>query len=123
MEHGTSTLGDLLMNRSLTDLELLEATDSVPDYRILPDVSVVKIGGQSLIDRGRAAVYPVVEELVEARKSHQVLIGTGAGTRARHLYALAADLGLPTGILTNIATAVAGRIAVVPAAARSPGRL
>jgi molybdenum storage protein len=113
MEHGTSTLGDLLMNRSLTDLELLEATDSVPDYRILPDVSVVKIGGQSLIDRGRAAVYPVVEELVEARKSHQVLIGTGAGTRARHLYALAADLGLPTGILTNVATAVAGQNAVM----------
>lgn len=109
----TGSIESLLMSRSLTDAELLEATGRAPDYRILPDASVIKIGGQSLIDRGRAAVYPVVDELVEARTSHQVLIGTGAGTRARHLYALAADLGLPTGILTNIATAVAGQNAVM----------
>ena len=78
-----------------------------PDYAILPDVSVIKIGGQSLIDRGRAAVYPVVEELVAVKRSHQILIGTGAGTRARHAYSLAAELGLPTGVLTDVGAAVA----------------
>jgi len=31
---------------------------------------VIKIGGQSLIDRGRAAVYPLVEEIVAARAAH-----------------------------------------------------
>lgn len=49
-------------NRSLSDPELMSITDTLPDVRILPDVSVLKVGGQSLVDRGRAAVYPVVEE-------------------------------------------------------------
>jgi molybdenum storage protein len=103
----------LLMERSLTDEELLRATDSAPDYRILPDATVLKIGGQSLIDRGRAAVYPVIEEIVAARQDHQLLIGTGAGTRARHFYSIAADLGLPTGVLTEIGAAVAGQNAAM----------
>jgi len=74
---------------------------------------VVKIGGQSVIDRGRAAVYPLVDEIVAARRSHQLLIGTGAGTRARHLYSIAADLGLPTGVLTEIGAAVADQNAAM----------
>jgi molybdenum storage protein len=102
-------LQSLLMSRSLTDLELLEASDAAPDYAILPDANVLKIGGQSLIDRGRSAVYPIVEELAAAREEHQLMIGTGAGTRARHLYALAAEFGLPTGVLTDIGAAVAGQ--------------
>lgn len=104
-----SALHQLLMTRSLTDPELMQATNATPDYRILPDVSVLKIGGQSLIDRGRDAVYPVVEQLREAAKHHKIMIGTGAGTRARHLYAIAAELGLPTGVLTDLGTAVAGQ--------------
>jgi hypothetical protein len=105
---------------------LLEATDYAPDYRILPDVTVLKIGGQSLINRGRQAVYPVVEELVAAREDHQLLIGTGAGTRARHLYSLAADLGLPTGVMHDIDAAVAGQNALMLGlrdVAASPSRL
>ncbi|HEX4365143.1 MAG TPA: hypothetical protein VHZ75_11385 [Solirubrobacteraceae bacterium] len=109
----TGALQSLLMSRSLTDLELMEASASAPDYAILPDTSVVKIGGQSLMDRGRAAVYPIVEELVAAKREHKILIGTGAGTRARHLYALAADLGLPTGVLTDVGSAVAGQNASI----------
>ena len=85
----TSELHSLLMTQSLTDEELLRATGLAPDYRILPDVSVLKIGGQSVIDRGRGAVYPVVEQLAAAAKRHKIMIGTGAGTRARHLYAVA----------------------------------
>lgn len=102
-----ASLGSLLMDRSLSDPELMRASDITPDYAILPEVSVLKIGGQSVIDRGRAAVYPVVEELVEVRRSQQILIGTGAGTRARHVYSLAAELGLPTGVLTDVGAAVA----------------
>jgi molybdenum storage protein len=69
----------------------------------------VKIGGQSIIDRGRQAVYPIVEELKEnfTTRNHKLLIGTGAGTRARHLYSLGVDLGLPTGVMTILGTAVA----------------
>ncbi len=103
----------LLVSRTLDDPELLASAADTPDTRILPDVSVLKIGGQSLMDRGRAAVYPIVEELVAAKRDHKILIGTGAGTRARHLYALAADLGLPTGVLTDIGSAVAGQNAQI----------
>jgi len=106
-------LQSLLMRRSLTDLELLEASAVAPDHAILPDANVLKIGGQSVIDRGRAAVYPIVEEIVTAKRDHQLMIGTGAGTRARHLYALASELGLPTGVLTDIGSAVAGQNATI----------
>ena len=105
----TSELQALLMTRSLSDPELMRVSGEAPDYAILPDVSVLKIGGQSLIDRGAAAVHPLVEELVEVKESHQILIGTGGGTRARHVYALAADLGMPTGVLTDVGAAVAGQ--------------
>jgi molybdenum storage protein len=108
--HGDAgALQSLLMSRSLTDAQLLEASDAAADYAILPDANVLKIGGQSIIDRGRSAVHPIVEELAAAKKEHQLMIGTGAGTRARHLYALAAEFGLPTGVLTDIGSAVAGQ--------------
>jgi molybdenum storage protein len=113
MRNETAELEAILMERSLTDEELLAATDTAPDYRILPDATVIKIGGQSVIDRGRTAIYPVIEELVAARKDHQLLIGTGAGTRARHLYSIAADLGLPPGVLTGLGAAVAGQNAAL----------
>jgi molybdenum storage protein len=104
-----ASLESLLMSRSLNDSELMQASDNAPDYPILPDVSVLKIGGQSLIDRGRAAIFPIVEELAVVKRSRQVLIGTGGGTRARHVYSVAAELGLPTGVLTDVGAAVAGQ--------------
>ncbi|MGQ0776468.1 MAG: amino acid kinase family protein [Pseudonocardiales bacterium] len=105
----TATLESLLMSRSLNDRELMQASGTAPDYAILPDASVLKIGGQSLMDRGRAAVYPIVEELAVLKRSRQLLIGTGGGTRARHVYSVAAELGLPTGVLTDAGAAVAGQ--------------
>lgn len=92
---------------SLNDVAVMQATEATPNYSILPWVNVVKIGGQSIIDRGRSAVYPLVEEIVANLGKHKMIIGTGAGTRARHIYSLAIDLGLPTGVLTVLGTAVA----------------
>jgi molybdenum storage protein len=69
--------------------------------------NVVKIGGQSIIDRGRAGLMPVVDEIVANLSHHKMILGTGAGTRARHIYSLAIDLGLPVGVLTVLGTAVA----------------
>jgi molybdenum storage protein len=109
----TLSLDALLSQRSLTDDALLMAAESAPDYRILPDVTVIKIGGQSVIDRGRAAVYPLVDEIAAARRSHKLLIGTGAGTRARHLYSIAAGLGLPAGVLAQLGAAVADQNAAL----------
>ncbi len=102
-----STLGKQLLSTSLTDSSLQQATENTPDFSILPWVNVVKIGGQSIMDRGRSAVYPLVEEIVANLSKHKMILGTGAGTRARHIYSLAIDLGLPTGVLTVLGTAVA----------------
>jgi molybdenum storage protein len=64
-----------------------------------PDVKVLKIGGQSIMDRGRVALFPILEEVVAAKQRHKLLLGTGGGTRARHIYSIGADLELPTGVL------------------------
>ncbi|MEP9353472.1 uridine kinase [Xanthobacter sp. KR7-65] len=107
MAQTTAELDALLSQRSLTDAQLLAAAEQASDFRILPDASVIKIGGQSVIDRGRAAVYPLIEEIVAARRTHKLLIGTGAGTRARHLYSIAAELNLPAGVLSQLGASVA----------------
>jgi hypothetical protein len=73
MAETTTELEALLMERSLTDPQLQAAADAAADFRILPDATVIKIGGQSVIDRGRAAVYPLVDEIVAARGAHKLL--------------------------------------------------
>jgi molybdenum storage protein len=99
-------LGHALVSGSLTDDGLLDATGEGISVPILPDANVIKIGGQSFIDRGRAAVFPIIEELVANLSRHVMIIGTGAGTRARHAYSVGLDLGLPTGVLSVLGTFV-----------------
>ena len=106
MANPTVELESLLMQRSLTDAQLQVATDAAPDFRILPDATVIKIGGQSIIDRGRAAVFPLIDEIVANLPHHKMIIGTGAGTRARHAYSVGLDLGMPTGVLSVLGTFV-----------------
>ena len=113
MADTTTELEALLMQRSLNDPQLLAAAEAAVDTRILPDATVLKIGGQSVIDRGRAAVFPLVDEIVAARKTHKMLIGTGAGTRARHLYSIAAGLSLPAGVLSQLGASVADQNAAM----------
>jgi molybdenum storage protein len=109
----TAELEALLMQRSLTDPQLVAAVDGAANFRILPDATVIKIGGQSVIDRRRAAVYPLVYEIVAGRDVHKLLIGTGAGTRARHLYSIAAGLRLPAGVLSQLGASVADQNAAM----------
>jgi len=99
-------LGELLISGSLTDEKLLQQTSEPTSVKILPQANVVKIGGQSIIDRGRVAVFPILEEVVANLSEHQMIIGTGAGTRARHAYSVGMELGLPTGVLGVLGTFV-----------------
>lgn len=46
-----------------------EDADHRDVHKVLPDVWVLKIGGQSLMDRGAAAIHPILEELVAAKES------------------------------------------------------
>jgi molybdenum storage protein len=70
---------------------------------MMPDVKVLKIGGQSMLDRGRQALFPVLDELVEAKNAgHKLLLCCGGGTRARHIYSIASELEMPTGVLAAL---------------------
>src|SRR5271168_2766312 len=100
-------LGKRLVGGSLSDESLMRATENTPNRALVPWANMVKIGGQSIMDRGRAGLMPVVEEIVANLGRHRMILGTGAGTRARHVYSLAIDLGLPVGVLTVLGTAVA----------------
>jgi molybdenum storage protein len=100
-------LGKRLVSQSLSDRMLQRATEDTADFAILPWVNMVKVGGQSIMDRGRGAVMPLIDEIVANLPRHKMILGTGAGTRARHIYSLAIDLGLPVGVLTVLGTAVA----------------
>lgn len=84
----------------------LTSSASGLDYRpvaLMPEVKVVKIGGQSVMDRGRAALFPILEEIIEARRlGIQVVLLAGGGTRARHIYSIASELELPTGIMATL---------------------
>jgi molybdenum storage protein len=99
-------LGAALVNGSLTDEALLAQTGAQPVLPILPDANVVKIGGQSIIDRGRAAVFPLLDELVANLARHKLIVGAGAGARACHAYGVGIDLGMPTGVLSVLGTFV-----------------
>jgi molybdenum storage protein len=101
------------MGESMMDKSLLASTDTAPIHRLMPDLVVVKVGGQSIIDRGSAAVMPILDELVEARKEHKILITTGGGTRARHAYAIATDLGMPTGVLAKLGSSISEQNALM----------
>jgi molybdenum storage protein len=97
---GLEKMTRLLVGGSATDEQAMASLDTQPVVQILPDANVIKVGGQSFIDRGREAVFPLIEEIVENLPRHKMIIGTGAGTRARHAYSVGLDLGMPTGVLS-----------------------
>jgi molybdenum storage protein len=75
------------------------------DYQpvaLMPEVKVIKVGGQSMLDRGRAAIFPLLDELVALKDKYQLLLCCGGGTRARHIYSLASELEMPTGVLAAL---------------------
>jgi len=93
-----------LMRQTLLDRERVRPQTPQPVSRLLPWLNVVTIGGRSIMDRGRDAILPLVDELRDALTTHRMLIATGAGIRARHVFGVALDLGLPTGVLASLAS-------------------
>jgi molybdenum storage protein len=102
-----------LMAESLMDKALLERTELEAVFRPLPDLEVIKLGGQSIIDRGSQVVLPLLDEIVAARADHELLVMTGGGTRSRHAYAIALDLGMPTGVLAKLGSSISEQNALM----------
>ena len=103
---GRTHIESRLMRESLQDRDVLSKTVSDRDLQIFPDVSLVSIGGQSIFDRGKDAILPLVAELAEVKKRHKMVIGVGGGTRVRHTVSIAMDLGLPTGGIAQLVGAM-----------------
>ena len=92
------------MRESLLDKEVMASTET-PVVRMLPDCHVIKIGGRSILDGGRATTYPLVAAIGAALAEHTLIIGTGGGVRSRHVFSIGIDLGLPAGVLAQLAIA------------------
>jgi molybdenum storage protein len=98
-----------LARQTLLDSNLTRPIAGGRPIRILPWLRVVKIGGCSIMDRGPEAILPIVAELRTLLPEHRLLILTGPGIRARHLYSVGLDLGLPAGSLAPLAASEAGQ--------------
>jgi len=109
-----------LASQTLLDGQLTNPVAGVRPIRLLPWLQVVKIGGRSIMDRGPEAILPIVDELRRLLPEHRLLILTGAGVRARHLYSVGLDLGLPVGSLAPLAASEAGQNGHILAALLAP---
>ena len=98
-----------LARQTLLDTGLTRPVAGGRPIRLLPWLQVVKIGGRSIMDRGRDAILPLVDELRKLLPEHRLLILSGAGLRARHVYGVGLDLGLPVGSLAPLAASEAGQ--------------
>src|SRR5579871_1618148 len=97
-------LASLLMRESLVDAAVARSTEG-PVVRMLPDVHVVKLGGLSVIDRGRELLLPLVETIGRLLQQHRLILSTGGGARSRHVFSIGLDLGMPTGVLAELSAA------------------
>ena len=102
-----------LMGESLVGREFLQSLEYRETFRVFPDVSVLKVGGQSITDMGAGALLPVVKEIAENAGRHKIIVSTGGGTRSRHVYSIAMDLGMPTGIIARLGQSVSEQNALM----------
>jgi len=104
-----------LMGESLVSKTLLNDMNVAPQQRLFPDVNIMKIGGQSISDRGAKALPAVVKEIGMNRDKHRMLVTTGGGTRSRHIYSLGMELGMPTGMMGKFGSAISEQNALMVA--------
>lgn len=102
-----------LMGESLVSKTLIETLKIAPQQRLFPDVNILKVGGQSICDRGAKALPGVIKEIVANKKKHKMLLVTGGGTRSRHIYAIGLELGMPTGIIAKFGSSISEQNALL----------
>ncbi len=104
-----------LMGESLVGKDLLNNLKVAPQQRLFPDVNIMKVGGQSISDRGAKALPQVIKEIGLNRDRHKMLVTTGGGTRSRHIYSLGMELGMPTGMMGKFGSAISEQNALMVA--------
>jgi len=109
-----------LMGESLVSNEFIEQLDIAPQEKLYPDVKLMKIGGQSICDRGVKALPNILKEIASNRKDHKLVLTTGGGTRSRHIYTIGLEMGMPTGVIAKFGSMVSEQNALMIATLLSP---
>ncbi len=109
-----------LMGESLVSKSFIEELSIAPQLRLFPDVNILKIGGQSICDRGAKALPGIVKEIVANKDKHKMLITTGGGTRSRHIYSIGLELGMPIGIIAKFGSSISEQNALLLSMLLSP---
>lgn len=95
-----------LQGETLVRKSLMKGRENIERLRLVPELNVVKIGGHGVIDFGKEVVLPLMQEIGELSSSHQMLVVTGGGVRVRHILDIGIDLGMPTGVLAELAAKI-----------------
>jgi molybdenum storage protein len=101
--HQRREIENKLQGETLVRKGLMKKHARTEQLRLVPDLHVVKIGGHGIVDFGRDVVLPLMEEIGELSKKFKMLIVTGGGVRVRHILDIGIDLGMPTGVLAELA--------------------
>lgn len=109
-----------LMGESLVSKEFIDQLAIAPQERLYPDIAIIKIGGQSICDRGVKALPAILKEIVRNRREHKILITTGGGTRSRHIYTIGLEMGMPTGVIAKFGSMISEQNALMIATLLSP---
>lgn len=102
-----------LTGETLVRNALMKATAISKPYQLTPELNVIKIGGHGIIDYGKPVVQPLMEEIGGLSGKHQLLMVTGGGTRVRHIMDIGLDLGMPIGVLSELAGKVSEQNAIM----------
>jgi molybdenum storage protein len=95
-----------LQGETLVRKGMMQNQEGVERLRLVPELNVVKIGGHGVIDFGKDVVIPLMEEIGALSEKHKMLIVTGGGVRVRHILDIGIDLGMPTGVLAELAAKI-----------------
>ncbi len=102
-----------LMGESLVSHSFLDSLEIRDQFKIFPEVNVMKIGGQSITDRGGSTLLPIIKEIAENSEREKMVILAGGGTRSRHVYSIALELGMPTGVIAELGSSISTQNALM----------
>jgi len=109
-----------LMGESLVSRKFIDSLKTAPQKRLFSEINILKIGGQSICDRGARALPAVIKEIADAGGKHKMLLTTGGGTRSRHIYAIGLELGMPVGIIAKFGSTISEQNALLVATLLGP---
>ncbi len=99
---------------------LLEEIGEFERLRITPELNVIKLGGHGVIDYGRKVMHPLCTEIGDLSRTDEVLVVAGGGARVRHIMDVGLDLGMPTGVLAELAGKISEQNAIMVALLLTP---